>query len=146
MSASIGGGNFGNNASSMGGRGNMSSQEMRGSGGLLGNNIASKFKGYSPEGQNAPMWPGGIHVSDEMLAKASEYLEALGWKSLLPKPGQGGSGDGSSGGGIGTPGGATGGGSGGQPAPWAFPQYTQGWLPPTPPVPPMIPTPPFKRK
>jgi hypothetical protein len=32
-----------------------------------------------------------------------------------------------------------------QPANWAFPQYTQSWLPPPPNVPPMVPTPPFKR-
>jgi hypothetical protein len=107
-------GNIGS-ASSMGGGGNMSGQEMRGSRGLLdsrGPQMVGKrpLTGMVDEAQLR-----------RMLAEMGIDLDALnGGGVQQPQPSS-------------------------QPSNWSFPQYTQGWLPPTPAVPSMVPTPPFKR-
>ena len=124
MPATFGGqGNWGG-GSSIGGGGNMSGQEMRGSGGSSG------LLGTGRGGSGATV--GGMAQMQMQRREQDRLRQMLKEMGIDIDALEGG-----------TPGGGQQPST--QPASWAFPQYTQGWLPPSPAVPPMVPTPPFKR-
>jgi hypothetical protein len=117
-------------ASSMGGAGGMSNQESRGTNGLLGMMSPSTYSQF-------PMMSGRgttAGVYQEMWKKQEEdrlrtMLKEMGLLERLKNNGQGGAG-------------------GNQPPPsagWAFPQYTQNWLPEPPAPLSSPPPPPFQR-
>lgn len=125
MSASYGNqGNWGG-ASGIGGGGNMSQQEMRGTGGLLGM-MSGGVGGGMRMGRAVTAGIGQSSGNNIDEAQLRRMLEEMG---INIDDLNGGASQPST-----------------QPASWSFPQYSQGWLPPPPPVPPMVPTPPFKRK
>lgn len=127
MSASYGNqGNWGG-ASSVGGGGNMSQQEHRGTGGLLGM-MGGGLGGLPNMGRSTTAGVAQMQQKQIEEAQLRRMLEEMGIDV-----------DALNGGGAAQQ-------PSSQPSNWAFPQYSQAWLPPPPPVPPMVPTPPFRRK